>query len=74
MSGAAQPTLQDIAAQFAALTAQVQQLANEQVQLRALDARTGQLEQFVEGLKPDAPDPVVRARALHEAQQVLEAD
>jgi hypothetical protein len=74
MSGAAQPTLQDIAAQFAALSAQVQQLANEQVQLRALDARTGQLEQFVEGLKPDAPDPVVRVRALHEQVQVLEAD
>ena len=56
MSGAAQPTMQDIAAQLAALTAQVQQLANEQVQLRALDARTGQLERFVEGLKPDASE------------------
>ena len=73
MSGAAQPTLQDIAAQLAALSAQVQQLANEQVQLRALDARTGQLEQFVEGLKPDAAEPVVRGPALHEQVQALEA-
>ena len=77
MSGEAQAVpadLQGIATQLAALSATVQQLADQQrEQLRALDARTGQLEQFVEGLKPGAPEPVVRGPALHEQVQTLEA-
>ena len=62
----------------AALRAQLQLLLAEQLPERARvdanDARTGELEQFAESLKPGAPDQVVRERQLYRDTQQLELD
>ena len=84
MSGAAQAVPADqmqsiIEAVTRAVREQLQQqLLAEQLPERARvdanDARTGELEQFAESLKPGAPDQVVRERQLYRDTQQLELD
>ena len=74
MGGAAQggsAVPASVEAAFNALRTEL--LAMVQTSVQAVDARTEQLEQFVEGLKSGAADPVVREQHQSEALQQLEA-
>ena len=66
MSGAAQdePRLDRILGMVDALRAELEELRSLSQEVPKLVARTEELEQFVDGLKPDGADPVVR-RAEH---------
>jgi hypothetical protein len=75
MSGAAQdePRLDRILGMVDALRAELEELRSLSQEVPKLDARTEELEQFVDGLKPDGADPVVRRAEHHHALGAMEA-
>jgi hypothetical protein len=75
MSGAAQdePRLDRILGMVDALRAELEELQSLSQEVPKLVARTEELEQFVDGLKPDGADPVVRRAEHHYALGAMEA-
>jgi hypothetical protein len=74
MSGAAQdePRLDRILGMVDALRAELEELRSLSQEVPKLVARTEELEQFVDGLKPDGADPVVRRAEHHHALGAME--
>jgi hypothetical protein len=56
-----------VAAVKAALRAELEEQRSASREVPGLIARTEELEQFVDGLKPDGADPVVRRAEHHHA-------
>ena len=82
MSGAAQDEAADahmdaivdrVAAMLRAELVELRELRSLSQAFPKLDARTEELEQFVDGLKPDGADPVVRRAEHHYALGAMEA-
>ena len=82
MSGAAQDEAADahmdaivdrVAAMLRAELVELRELRSLSQAFPKLDARTEELEQFVDGLKPDGADPVVRRAEHHHALGAMEA-
>jgi hypothetical protein len=68
-----EPRLDRIRAMFDALLAELEdQLRSLSQEVPTLVARTEELEQFMEGLKPDGADPVVRRAEYDHAFGVME--